>query len=123
MPMVPKLSAEEVANLVAHNHFLQQQLEAQVNLTTIVAFIAFREAKYLRANVIAAVGHPSLQIDKPLVLSVSQAELNSLGELYPGDRPMLGFQQMPVSGDLTMSMVPESYAAANVSPAEAARPN
>ncbi len=123
MPMVPQLTPEQTANLLAHNHALQNQLEQQIHITTIVAYIAFREAGYLKRNVLVAAGHPSLSIEQPLILSVSQAELDALGELYPGDRPILGFQQQPVSGDLTMSMVPNSYAANDISPAEATRPN
>ena len=120
---VPVLTPEQTVELLQHNHMLHQQLQSQINLTLIVAYMALREAKYIEQNVLIAAGHSSLSIKNPLVLSVTQDELNALGEIFPGDRPVLGFRQDPATGALTFQMLPQSYAENDVSVADAARPN
>lgn len=114
MPMIPKLSPEDTAELLAHNHALQRQMEQMQQLGVILAAMLFKTSGALDINRLAAPGHvPGFVIKAPLFASISQEEINMLETIFPGDKPILAFAQTNIGHEtyLTFKMVGEEASA------------
>ena len=125
MGIIPQLTPEQTQNLLQHNYQLQQQLDMQHRIGVILGFMVFKALGYVERNVLTMPDYPAFNIKQQLITSIDQVEIDALQNLFPGDSPILGFQQSVIEGAnrLVMSMVPESYANNGVSPEAAARPN
>lgn len=123
--MIPTLTPEQTQSLLIHNHQLQQQLQTQHQIGVILGFMVFKALGFVERNMLAMPDYPAFNIKQPLITSITQEEIDALQNMYPGDQPILGFQESRLEGvqRLMVTMVPASYAENDVSPAASARPN
>jgi hypothetical protein len=128
MPITPTLSIEEVQALYQELHKAKMQVQAlsaevaaansqitnQMNIAIILASALFRQLGYIEENRVALVGGlpRPVRVTQELIFSISQAKINDLEWLFPGEAPALGFSQQVVDGQphLLFKLVPVSVA-------------